>query len=272
MITLANIVGRSRVLDAWDADALVYIANVEAADGAALSVKVKRAINRFVRRCKRDASPVSGVSNWSALKASCLLAGPATLSGALVPLKGPAPTNFNFVGGDYDPLLGPLSNGSTKYLGSNYNNNADGIYNKHVAAFTFNTESNPQLFMLGTDDLNYTEATSALLVSGGGLFLRLGNASNATAPAVLPSPPPSGFYGLSRSPGTGENISWVTPEDHGVAIASTYPTAKSINWTVYKLRPSTPPDKIRISFYSIGAAADLVSLRAAVNEYMEAIA
>jgi hypothetical protein len=45
-------------------------------------------VNAFVKGCKAD-----GI--WSAIKASCILAGADTLAGALVPLVGAAPTNFN---------------------------------------------------------------------------------------------------------------------------------------------------------------------------------
>jgi hypothetical protein len=95
-----------------DAAAAAYIAAVEAADGQPLEDAVKTAINSFVVGCKAD-----GI--WTAIKASCILAGARTLAGALVPLVGAAPTNFNFVSGDYDRETGLVGNGSTKYLDTN---------------------------------------------------------------------------------------------------------------------------------------------------------
>ena len=95
-----------------DTDAAAYIAAVEAADGQPLEDAVKTAINSFVVGCKAD-----GI--WTALKASCILAGARTLTGALVPLVGTAPTNFNFVSGDYNRETGLMGNGSTKYLDTN---------------------------------------------------------------------------------------------------------------------------------------------------------
>jgi hypothetical protein len=79
-----------------DADAVAYIAAVEAADGQALEAATRMAINSFVKGCKAD-----GI--WTAIKASCILAGARTRLGALTPLAGTAPTNFNFVDGDYRP-------------------------------------------------------------------------------------------------------------------------------------------------------------------------
>lgn len=96
-----------------DAQADAYIAAVEAADGQALEPGVKFAIKNFVLCCKQD-----GI--WNAIKASCILAGARTLSGALVPLVGTAPTNNNFVSGDYDRKAGLKGNGINKALGSNY--------------------------------------------------------------------------------------------------------------------------------------------------------
>jgi hypothetical protein len=102
----------------FDADAQTYITAVETADGQALETATRYAINNFVIGCKQD-----GI--WSAIKASCILAGARTLSGALVPLVGTAPTNFNFVSGDYNRKTGLVGDKSTKYLDSNRNNNAD---------------------------------------------------------------------------------------------------------------------------------------------------
>jgi hypothetical protein len=66
----------------------------------------------FVNGCKAD-----GI--WNAIKASCILAGARTLNGALVPLVGTAPTNFNFVDWCYNRKTGLVGDGSTKYLDSN---------------------------------------------------------------------------------------------------------------------------------------------------------
>jgi hypothetical protein len=71
-----------------------YIAAVETADGQALEPAIRTAYDQFIRGCKAD-----GI--WDAIKASCILSGARSLSGALVPLKGSAPTNNNFVSGDY---------------------------------------------------------------------------------------------------------------------------------------------------------------------------
>ena len=97
----------------YDTDAGNYIQAVEAADGEALETETRYAINDFVIGCKQD-----GI--WNAIKASCILAGARTLAGALVPLVGTAPTNVNFVSGDYDRATGLVGNAVNKTLNSNY--------------------------------------------------------------------------------------------------------------------------------------------------------
>ena len=112
----------------FDTDAAAYIAAVEAADGQALEAATQTAINTFVVGCKAD-------GNWNAIKASCILAGARTLSGALVPLAGPAPTNNNFVSADYNRVTGLIGNGATKYLNSNRLNSSDPQNSKHICVY-----------------------------------------------------------------------------------------------------------------------------------------
>ena len=111
-----------------DADAAVYIAAVEAADGQALETATRVAIHSFVKGCKAD-----GI--WTAIKASCILAGARTLAGALVPLVGTAPTNVNFVSGDYNRKTGLVGDGSTKNLQANRNNTSDPQNNRHMSVY-----------------------------------------------------------------------------------------------------------------------------------------
>jgi hypothetical protein len=83
----------------YDEDAGNYIQAVETADAQALEPATRKAINNFVIGCKQD-----GI--WTAIKASCILAGARTLDGALVPLAGTAPPTCNFVDADYNRKTG----------------------------------------------------------------------------------------------------------------------------------------------------------------------
>jgi hypothetical protein len=135
-----TIAGKYVRASATDPDAQAYLQAVEAADGQALEFEVARAIDNFVLGCKAD-----GI--WNAIKASCILAGARTLNGALVPLVGTAPTNFNFVSSDYNRKTGLVGNGSTKYLNSNRNNNADPQNSHHLAVFASTAVTDASRYM-----------------------------------------------------------------------------------------------------------------------------
>jgi len=139
-----------------DPDAAAYITAVEAADTAAgqtggLEEKTKIAIDNFVLGCKAD-----GI--WSAIKASCILAGARTLSGALVPLAGTAPTNVGglFLSGDYNRKTGLVGDGSTKYLDSNRANNADPQNNAHFSIYQSSSAQSLNRVPFGNDRTGVT--------------------------------------------------------------------------------------------------------------------
>jgi hypothetical protein len=115
-----------------DADVLAYVLAVEAADGDRLEDGVISAYESFITGCKGD-----GI--WSAIKASCILAGARTISGALVPLVGSAPTNNNFVPGDYNRKTGLKGDGTNKNITTNRLNNADPQNSKHIAVYRTQT-------------------------------------------------------------------------------------------------------------------------------------
>lgn len=116
----------------YDVDAYDYISRVQIADQEDLEFAVQISINKFITGCKVD-----GI--WDAIKSSCILAAAKTLSGALVPLKGTAPTNYNFISGDYNRVSGLKGDGFSKYLDSNRPSNAGIWNNKHISVYVTNT-------------------------------------------------------------------------------------------------------------------------------------
>ena len=249
-----------KIIPTWapaDVDAAVYIAAVEAADGQALEQTVKIAIDNFVLGCKAD-------NTWNAIKASCILAGARTLSGALVPLVGPAPTNFNdnFVTADYNRKTGLVGNGSTKYLDSNRNNNADPQNNKHVAIHVSSLPTITARPMLAQDRLN-TEGPGATLIYNTLTRLHDAATSGYTASA--------GFIGLARSAANsyvrrngGINDS---PSQASVAVV-----AKNIVLYADNLQNGPIYSNARLAFYSIGESLDLALLDARVTALINAFA
>jgi hypothetical protein len=102
-----------------DPDAKAYLDAVETADTQALEAAVRKVVDDFVKGLKAD-----GI--WSVIKAACILAGARTLTGALTPLVGSAPTNIsgNFVSGDYNRETGLVGNASNKVINTNIQDTA----------------------------------------------------------------------------------------------------------------------------------------------------
>jgi hypothetical protein len=233
-----------------DADAVAYIAAVEAADGQALETATRMAINSFVKGCKND-----GI--WTAIKASCILAGARTLTGALIPLAGTAPTNFNFVDGDYNRKTGLVGDGSTKYLNSNRNNNADPQDSNHNAVYVSTAGANA--ILIGTADAGNGMNT----LGGGG-----GTTRNRSLTASAAFTPVVGFNGINRnSSGSYNRKSAQTTGT--VSIASQVP----INANVFILQSHfSTYGNSRLAFYSIGESLNLALLDTRVTDLINAFA
>ena len=238
-----------------DPDALAYLAEVERADGQALESGVRDAVIAFVTGCKAD-----GI--WDAIKASCILAGARTLNGCLVPLTGTAPTNFNFVSGDYNRETGLVGNGSTKYLSTNRNSDADPQDNKHLA--TYKGAGGASLgALLGTN-----------VVANGTSWLFDNTITNQDTIRVNANPsvgglnfPATGFIGATRS--SSATITYrFSATNTSASSTSQTPVNEIID--VFRGAASQYTDA-RLSFYSIGESLDLAKLDTRVTDLMTAI-
>lgn len=241
---------------AEDPDAAAYLDAVEVEDGQALEAGVRAAVNDFVVGCKSD-----GI--WSAIKASCILAGARTLDGALVPLVGSAPTNNNFVSGDYDREDGLLGNGSTKYLDSNRNNNADPQNDKHLAVYlTSTTAGNKAPIGSGGG----TNGSSQIIQTTSGSFYRINFTNTITTVAENL---PTGFVGATRS-----NASTIDYRRSGTTTnyGQTSATPLNANIDIFRRSGGTLYSNQRIAFYSIGESIDLADLDSRVSTLMTDLA
>jgi hypothetical protein len=222
---------------------------------------VRLAIIRFVLGCKENGF-------WPAIKASCILAGARTLAGALVPLVGTAPTNFNFASGDYNRKTGLVGDGTSKYLNSNRSNNADPQDSKHVAVYVPNFPATGGVFR----DLFSSQGSSAghtLLNRGGAdtFFGRINNSSVTPAGAIISRA--AGFYGISRS----QSDSFVFKYPSGsAAVTSNSATPASENILIGARTASTGLFNGSLAFYSIGESLDLALLDARVTDLINAFA
>jgi hypothetical protein len=242
-----------------DVDATNYISRVEAADEQTLELSVRLAINAFVRSCKADGT-------WNAIKASCILAGARTLSGALVPLAGAAPTSFNFVSADYDRKAGLKADGSTKYLNSNRNATADPQDNTHISVYISSTPiGNVNNIFLASGDF-LTNGSSSLQTSTSNTLMqsRSRNTTGAIHSSLI-----AGFFGLRRQ----QSLSY----DYRLSgatgnILSTSQTPVNDFYFVFRGNVATPNfSNARLAFYSIGEALDLALLDARVTTLINAI-
>lgn len=234
----------------FDANAQAYITAVELADTQPLELAVKVAINDFVIGCKSD-----GI--WSALKACCILIGARTLSGALTPLVGAAPTNNNFVSGDYNRKTGLIGNGSTKYLNTNRANNADPQNDFHMSSY----HSTSGRMTMGEG--GFAVNGSSLFFSDGGTQCRSASNINVGAGA--------GFTGASRSSSAEYLVRRITTNTTA-SLTSSLPSSN--NLFVLARNFNNSPDSYssqRCAFYSIGTSLSLSSLGTRVNDLYAAI-
>ena len=247
-----------------DSDALAYISAVETADGQSLEDAVKFAYEDFILGCKND-----GI--WSAIKASCILAGARTLSGALVPLVGTAPTNVNFVSGNYNRETGLKGDGSTKYLNSNRNKNADPQDSRHIYARVTEPEASTLAFkyLIGMSN-NY-------------IRIGAGNTPNthayrcaSTTELYSSSVPSTGGLGVSRNNSTQFSRmfynSVITATAASVALSNGNTFIYSSNNTTSGGTSPLTRSQSRIAFYSIGEHLALALLDTRVSTLMTDLA
>jgi hypothetical protein len=244
----------------YDTDAQAYFTAVESADTQALETGVKNAINAFVVGCKTD-----GI--WSAIKAACIMAGARTLDGALTPLVGSAPTNVsgNFVSGDYDRKTGLIGNGSTKYLNSNRNNNADPQNNNHNAVWVSALGTDVRCYIgclggteSGTNQIIYNTTFQTRSRGSAGTFTNSGSVS-------------TGLWGMSRASSTSYSRRASNTNSTGSYSSSTPANA---NILIFARGTAGTPNLVsdgRLSFYSIGESLDLALLDARLTTLMAAL-
>ena len=244
----------------YDEDAGNYIQAVETADAQALEPATRKAINNFVIGCKQD-----GI--WTAIKASCVLAGARTLAGALIPLAGTAPTNVGpFVSGDYNRKTGLVGDGSTKYLNSNRNNNADPQNSKHVSVYasTLPTSTGLQFpRLISSGDSTGADTIIHRLNNNGDLICNVNSSSFDQLSAA------TGFLACSRSLSTSYSM---RRGNATTSFSRTSATPRNANIGIFASVDGQQIANARLAFYSIGESIDLARLDARVTDLINAFA
>jgi hypothetical protein len=245
----------------FDRDAIAYIRAVEAADGAYLETSVKIAINNLVSGLKAD-------SLWGAIGSSCLLCGPRTLAGALVPLRGDAPTAYGgWASGDYDRATGLTGDPTASlYLDSSRANDADQQDDKHASVYVSNAGTVYKIYLgalSSSPSQTITQLSRLNATSANGVI----NGATAQTLSVLPD----GFFGMTRSSASSQNarIDGVTTEaliaSNGNNSLNLFVFARNTNGTATEFIDAT------IAFYSIGSSVDLAKLDSHISSYVTAI-
>jgi hypothetical protein len=272
---LADVADRER---AWDnlgvnvsanittPESLAYIAAVEQADGAFLEEEVKQAIHAFVVACKFDGT-------WAAIKASCILAGARTRLGALTPLVGTAPTSFNFTDGDYNRRTGLVGDGSTKYLDSGRNNNADPQDSAHQGVFVSDapTLDIGRSYIGAGGTANGTSSIFLQTASPGSIRFR--SRTNTGLAYSGPTFATTGLIAHSRSVAA-EVVARAGGANATLAGTSQVPHNGSVLVFGRNSNSNTPGEYLnaRLAFYSIGESLDLALLDARVTTLINAFA
>jgi len=243
-----------------DSDAIAYLAAVAAADGSAVERSVAIAIDDFVKGLKADGL-------WSAIGSACVLAGARTVAGALVPLKGAAPTGYNWTASDYSRSLGLKGNGTTKYIDSNRANNADPQDDQHIAVYAASASTSDN-FYYGSDGIGINGSSGAVLSSGDLLL-----ASRGTGYATLSGKATAtGLIATSRE-SSGSFTSRVEGANSDTAVPSATPTSQKI-FVFCRNDSSSGATRFvdaRLGFFSLGQSLDLALLDARVSALMSAI-
>jgi hypothetical protein len=248
-----------------DADARDYLTRVHAAEGQTLEPETCLAIEAFVTGCKAD-----GI--WTAIKASCILAGARTVAGALVPLVGTAPTNVGglFVSGDYNRKTGLVGNGSSKYLDTNTAHNAAPQNNVHLSVYS----QNNTVLNDGSSPLNfYAGAVSGSATSMGG---GAGNSNTWIAHDINSSVPlfnnqsSIGFYGVRRN--NASTYDYRIGSLTTTVSRSASGTAPGTGTVSIFARSGSFATLARLAFYSFGESLNLALLDTRVTDLINAFA
>ena len=289
---LSEVLVYSKVLSALERDAVEgylawkwgitlapQVANAEAQDwisrvyaaGSTVSQPVANAVSDFITGCQAD-----GI--WDAMNNVVLLAGADTLTGALVPVKGVAPTSQNFVGGDYSATSGLKGDGTTKRLDSNYLDDTDPQNDCHVSVFVSEASTaaagNLQTYLAGGNGSSFRGISESWGFAG--VFAIRANA-RISNPVTLGDNGLTGLMGLSRSASGFDFDGYRSNAGVTLTIAqnSAAPGANTIGVFDTKVGASfVSPERCtnaRISLYTLGAAIDLSALDARVSALMTAI-
>jgi len=248
-----------------DPDASAYIDAVALIENGYTEPGVQKAINDFIVGCKTD-----GI--WTAIKASCILAGAHTLAGALVPLAGAAPTNFNFVSGDYSRKNGLAGNGTTKYLNSNRAENQETGSNAHVSVFVTTPESRTGVNSDHLGVFNSDGRGTAIAQRADNTTYSYVQSDYSFSTSVRAST--NSLYGAKRSQVGNPIVLRIAKNNYSQNVQTgVFISPSSFNYFVFAANNNGTAGLFaasRLAFYSIGESLDLALLDARITTLITA--
>jgi hypothetical protein len=248
-----------------DPDAKAYINAVENADTQALERVVKIAINNLVLDLKDN-------SLWDKIKAMVLLAGPRTINGVLVPLKGTAPTQANFVIGDLDRKTGLKGNTTNKRIDTSRSNNADPQDDNHNSVWVTQVATVGAGGAVRNLMANSATGQNQIAVSGDA-FNTLTFKSRGRSSEPSNTNNVTGFWGTTRTSSTAWQYRVNGATTTGITTASVTPSAE--NLAVFARNADgfyTAFADARIAVYTIGESLNLATLDTVIGGYITELA
>jgi hypothetical protein len=245
----------------FDRDAIAYIRAVEEADGAYLETSVKTAINNLVSGLKAD-------SLWDAIGSSCLLCGPRTLAGALVPLRGDAPTaEGGWASGDYDRSTGMKGNGTSLYLNTGVNNSSFTPDDFHMACYVTEAGTAGETRWLAGAGLNQTGA-SEIFTAGNNYQYRNQSSNAGTSSGFADTL--TGLMASSRY-----EDEFFDFRAGSLSSSSARVSQSLFSGIIHIFKTSqvaaTSGFNGRLAYYSLGSQVDMGTLRTHLDAYVTAI-
>lgn len=243
-----------------DADARAYVAAVRTADGQALEPNVARAIDAFVLGCKTDGT-------WAAITHCALLAGPRTIAGCCVALKGTAPTSNAFVAADYNRETGLKgSTANTKFLNTNVNHNTFTQDNFHMSTWVSEVAATSVYYHMGVGG-GGAGSSEIAMISGVSQF----RSQTTGVFGTTRSDQTTGLWGSTRNNSTTFDARTGANLDTSPTRTSQSPAAGNIH--VFRTSAYTTLfSPYRLAWYSMGTAVDLGLIRTRLTTYLADIA
>jgi hypothetical protein len=189
------------------------------------------------------------------------------LNGALIPLVGTAPSNINFIAGDYSRI--GLQGGSSKYLNSNIADNSIPRDNFHMAIWQQQALPSGTRSSIGVQRAT-PYYTSSIIHSGNNTFPRA-RASSSTITTLVQGAS-IGLFGVSRNNSASYNEK--RPNASVGTLLNNSGTPLSLPYYVFSSNnngSALTAYNGTLSFYSIGGSLDLGMLNTRVSALMSAI-